>query len=347
MSSRKETSLMPPPGHRDGREIAMRYPEWTRTSRRAAQIDLNSFVSSFASRLWSRRRSPPSGPFAFMHVPKCAGYAFASALVRATGPSAVVHGFDRTLFGTFTDFDSVDEQVRQRIYLHVLPHRGTFDLIVGHFSLASLLAIDPDMRCLTVVREPRCRLVSHFLFWRGRPDPDVTKWGAYADRMRLARGRLETFLTATILAPQIDNLFTRFLLSPHPDIPDEAFIRAEMHDRLYREALVRLERVDLAVLLEDARLERRVSRFLGRRFQLERENVSTPRMDQPLSLDRELTAEALTQLDSLTAIDRPLWSHLARRSVRTKDPEGDAEAIFRGYVAQQTARLSGCFEPRP
>jgi len=277
-------------------------------------------------------------PFISMHVPKCAGLAFAQSLARSIGAAAVAQGFDRTLFGTFSDFDSMSDEVRGKIRLHGLPPARPGELIHGHYALSSLVAAYPDARLVTIMREPRCRLISHFLFWRGHSDSDMAGWGRWTERMKLARGSLHDFLEARSLAPQIDNLFTRFLLHPHPDIPGDSFISPALHDRLYEQALARLGRFALVDVVENAALEQNVARYLGGPFHMDTANVTVLRSDFPINLSDELTSGAVERLRSLSAIDRRLWIAVARKADAFPDPGLLADALYAAYVEQQTAK---------
>jgi hypothetical protein len=262
-----------------------------------------------------------------MHVPKCAGVALSRSLAQATGAKSRLHGLDGTLFGTFDDFASIAESIRRHIYLSGMPDRGCHDLIDGHFSLSSLASFR-DGRFVTIMREPRCRLISHFLYWRGQSEDELLAWGAWSERVRLAHGRLLEFLANQTLASQIDNLFTRFLLCPHADIPTGAFIPPELHDELYHEAYPKLQQFGLVDLLENPAMEQNIQKWLGREFHMIEDNVSAPRMDLPVSLAEELTVDALTRVWSLSAIDRRLWKHTARRMNAFADPEVHADALF-------------------
>jgi hypothetical protein len=284
-------------------------------------------------------------PYVIMHVPKCAGLALAQSLARAIGAETVAQGFDRTLFGRFADFASMSEEVRGKIHLHGLPPARPGELIHGHYALSSLVAAYPGAHLVTVMREPRCRLISHFLFWRGHSDSDMAGWGGWMDRMRLAHGRLEDFLENRSLAAQLDNLFTRFLLSPHPDIPEDSFIAPRHHDRLHDQALAKLRHFGLVDVVENAALERNVARWLGREFHMDAANVTSLRSDLPVDLFDQLTGRAVERLQSHSAIDRRLWVHAARQADAFPEPEVLAESMFAAYLARQTANFASSAAP--
>ena len=229
----------------------------------------------------------------------------------------------------------MSEEVRRKIHLHGLPPARPGELIHGHYALPSLVAAYPGAHLVTIMREPRCRLISHFLFWRGHLDSEMTGWGGWADRMKLARGRLEDFLEKRSLVSQLDNLFTRFLLCPHPGIPEDSCIAPELHDSLYDQALVKLRRFGLIDIVENSALEQNVARWLGREFHME-PRMSRPCGDFPVQLSDELTSDAVDRLRSLSAIDRRLWIHAAHGGY-VPNPELLSDTIYATYVARQTS----------
>jgi len=160
------------------------------------------------------------------------------------------------------------------------------------------------------------------------------------NRMTLARDRLGDFLEDQHLVAQSDNLFTRFLLCPHPDIPADSLIAPELHDSLYEEALAKLGRFGLVDILENPAMAQNFARWFGAEFQMVTSNVTCPRNEFPLCLSDELTPDIVERLLSLTAIDRRLWIHTARKADAFPDPELQADAIYASYVARQTARFS-------
>ncbi len=122
-----------------------------------------------------------------------------NSLIEAIAPSSVLWGFDRCMFGEFPEFPSLDQTVKETIYLDRLPD-DPFDFVSGHIALASLKARFPRARIMTVMQEPRIRLISYFLHWRSHSEEELALWGSYAARIRLSHGRLSGFLLSTRIA---------------------------------------------------------------------------------------------------------------------------------------------------
>ena len=249
----------------------------------------------------------------FMHVPKCAGTAFAKSLIEAVEARAVMwDGMDRTLFGDFPDLGDLPENLRRRILLGGrIP--GAYDFVGGHMALTTLRTSFPTAPLVTLMREPRVRLLSHFLYCRALSDATLASWGRWAERISLARGRLNDVVTNPLLASQLDNVFARFLLHPHAGIPAGDFIPEERHRVLYREAVVRLDEFGHVDLLENPNLERNIGNWLGRNFRMIHDNVTAPAEKYPLDLSDEIDPQTLGRISRLSAIDLQLWIHVARR----------------------------------
>src|ERR1700678_3533901 len=149
------------------------------------------------------RRSVSERPLVFLHIPKTAGIAVSYALMVSEQPPRVLCGFDPAFFGSFNDFESVPAE--NRAFIHLSPDTIPRDekLVRAHMALSTLKAAYPGARFMTVVREPICRLLSHYVFWRGFTEQQDKDWGGWAAYSSLARGRLEAFLADRRIACQI------------------------------------------------------------------------------------------------------------------------------------------------
>jgi hypothetical protein len=132
------------------------------------------------------------------------------------------------------------------------------------------------------------------------------------------------------------NLYTRFLLCPHKNIPEDNFIPDALSDELYDEAVTKLKCFELADILENPAMQQNIQRWLQRDFHLMRDNVTVSSNDFPVSLPDELIISLFTleQLSSLSAIDLRLWGHIARRVDAFQAPEFHADQLFTQYVAR-------------
>jgi hypothetical protein len=276
-----------------------------------------------------------------MHIPKTAGTSVAAAVRACTGSRTPVYGIDRSLFGNFADFDSMDSSLRQLIYLNAHLPTLDADCLIGHMSVSTLTAKRPGTQLVTILREPRSRLLSLWLFWRSNTDDQLRPWGAWAEYVRRSRGPLAGFLSDRGVACHTDNMAVRMLLWPHPDIPVGDFIGRSVDRLLISTAIARLQTFAFVSLIENPQLAIDMQAWLGRPFTYDRVN-ETARLPPELSspLDRELTPKAFALLNARSRLDRELWLHLARRCAALGDPETSAEQIFVRNVARHAPLMA-------
>jgi len=250
-------------------------------------------------------------PLVFMHIPKTSGMAVENALVKAVAPRWVTFGFDLSFFGNFTAFDTLAPQNRDFVHFSAdsFPRDGV--LVRGHMAYSTLRAAYPNARFMTVLREPVCRLMSHFLFWRGFGDAELASWGEWRSRTEIAAGSLTNFLQAPSIACQADNMATRLLLWPHAKIPDAGFIDPADDDQLITDALAVLAKFDFAEAVENPHFAARLSGFLQSPVALERFNeTKIMPLARRANLAQLLTNEAQALLMARTRLDAILWRHV-------------------------------------
>ena len=119
-------------------------------------------------------------PLIYLHIPKSSGIALAHALILAELPARTWFGFDRAFFGPFDDFASVAPENRAFIHLTADTIPRTENFVRAHMALSTLRTAYPTGRFVTALREPVCRLISHFIFWRGFTAEQDAKWGGWA-----------------------------------------------------------------------------------------------------------------------------------------------------------------------
>lgn len=276
-------------------------------------------------------------PLMMMHVPKCAGVSLRNSLIDALGCKAVLWGYDRCMYGDFREITSVSEEIRRSIYLEQLPE-GEFEFVGGHIGLTSLRARYPRARLITVMREPRIRLISYFCHWRSASDEVLASWGDYASRIRLSHGRLSNFLFQDSIANHIDNVFARFLLYPHRDIPDDDFIDHRLHGILYREAKKKLNDFQFIDVLENPHLGNNLAMWLGLPFRLRWDHDTGVRDDLKSDLAEEFSEATHRRLRTLTAIDSRLWAIYARRIRGVFRRSRWADGLLTTYVQEVVRR---------
>src|SRR5215475_9603486 len=203
-------------------EIATLTPELTRLNgennfyaRRVAELEEHNRLLTEAAAL--------DRPLAFMAVPKTSGSALTAGLCEVLPSTARTHGPNHGFFGAFRQFETMSPGLRQQIY-ETLPPANGIDFVFGQIAYSTLIQGRPTARLMTVLREPRSRILSLWMYWRSFPDEDGAIAGAWGRVRRLTRPPLAEFLNHPEAACQTDNVYVRRLLWPHPLIPDDGFI---------------------------------------------------------------------------------------------------------------------------
>ncbi|MEM8618735.1 MAG: hypothetical protein AAGF73_03345 [Actinomycetota bacterium] len=241
-----------------------------------------------------------------LHVPKAAGSSLSDALRRSAlddGLRVAAPAMDHTLFGSFADFGSLPSSTRQTIESD--PTRlADADVVLGHYSLASLRHGRSDNDIVCVLREPRARLLSLYAFWRSWTAEQHAAWGPYDASRRAVTEQLSGFLQHPALSAQVDNVAARFLLAGDSRVPTERMIDPADHDALGTAALhqlANLGHVDTVEAGDDG--WRRISAWVGAELVVGNHNVTPP---GPVIRTREFE-DAAAVIEQSTAIDQRLW----------------------------------------
>jgi hypothetical protein len=182
------------------------------------------------------------------------------------------------------------------------------------------------------VREPISRLLSHWLYWRQFSDDELAIWGAWRERMRIARRCLVDFLRASDIACQTDNVTARMLLWPDARVPQDGFIDPRSNRELVADAVAKLRDFDFVDYVENSDFVRNVSDWIGAPLTFERLNGTRRAYEKfPVELERELTPEAYYLLEARTRLDLVLW----REVVERRSPNEDSGAL-RARILQAT-----------
>ena len=259
-------------------------------------------------------------PFAFMHIQKTSGQAVAAGLAMHFQSRTLIGGFDRSMFGAFDRFDTLSAAARDTIYFTGAPPGAAF---AGHLSYSTLAGIAPDIQITTVLREPRSRLISLWMYCRSRTDDQLEGWGAWRDIVTFSHRSLSEFLSCDKTACLTDNIAVRMLLWPHPLIPPGLPID-ERHDALLiGEAAERLRTMAFYDAIENPAFVANFSNWLGSPFSYDRVNETTWMPEERrFPLKYALTAGTLRLLEKNSRLDRVLWDAVvAERSRGTARPQ--------------------------
>ncbi len=260
----------------------------------------------------------------FTHIPKTSGTALTKVLTEALAPRHVITGFDASVLGDFDALETIDEPVRRLIFDPTTLPRDA-DLLIVHMAHSTTAAAYPHAQHLTIFREPSLRLLSHYLFWRARPEDEIVQWGGWGERMRLSHGPLADFLLDERIACQTDNLALRLLLWPHAAVPPNGFISAADDAALLAAAEDRLSTYSYVDAVEAPGFRSNLAKWLGQPIRYTTENVtSTMPVDLRTDFAALLTPEALSLLHNRTRLDNELWRRAIGAGVDTEALRFDA-----------------------
>jgi hypothetical protein len=281
------------------------------------------------------REHRPQIPLVFTHIPKTAGTSLREAVVASLKPEVVFNGFGRAALGSFSDVDSLHPSIRRLIALDPAELPADAQFISGHIAPSETRARFPEADHFTVLREPRVRLVSNWLFARAHSDFNLRRWGGLATWMRAARSDLSDYIDNPHVAAHVDNVSVRFLLWPHDLIPSDDFIDPIHDDELFDQAVAMLDTYAYAGIVEDPDYVTDLGEWLGRPLRLERlQQVSgLPQPDTP-DLAAEVAGDGADLLRWRTRIDARLWSHLAARVFAANELEEVRERAYQDAVGR-------------
>ncbi len=199
-----------------------------------------------------------------MHVPKSGGSSVHAALEAALAPGSLApQRYDTSLFCDFEDFHLMRPETRSQIVTcpDEVRSLGRYRAVSGHFSLPTLLQVADAPSIATVLREPRARLLSLYMFWR---TPAVGEQMSPYDADAQARRPLWEFLSEPLLAPSIDNQVCRLLLHGDPRLPVSDFVAAADVESIAADAIERLETLGFVGILDSGPdLWRGLTRLFG------------------------------------------------------------------------------------
>jgi hypothetical protein len=257
-----------------------------------------------------------------LHVPKCGGQSVERALEAVVPPGAVARrGADLEgcrIVSNLASFEDVEEWVRELIAIREeeVEELRDYRFVTGHYMLPTLLRLAPPERIVTVLREPRARLVSLYLFFRMPEMHEV--WGDYCgDLLGGAARPLEEFLTDPAIARATDNQVCRMVLSGDRRIPDDGFIADGDVAAIAADTLEQLDRLGLVAILESGdAMWRDMSQALGVELEPKRVNESsTPTASVGAAPIPPFDSAAVFDgLERRSAADRIVYEELVARA---------------------------------
>lgn len=205
------------------------------------------------------------------------------------------------------------------------------DMIAGHFSRSTLVTRFPDIKIMTILREPRTRVLSHWFYLRDYTDDTLESFGSWGPRLASARQPFGTFISSRDVACLTDNIITRLLLWPHQDIPDDDFIAPSSDERLIAQALERLREMDFVDVIENRFMRQRLFAWMEKTWRQTMWSRIERRVNGPLpsranaarpplfgacrAMKDELSGSVGTVLTARSRLDSVLW----RRAVKSLD----------------------------
>jgi hypothetical protein len=307
-----------------------------------------------------RSLSPKLG---FVHMPKAGGTGLIADIEAILRPLAVTGGIDRSQTGSFTAFSTMPSAFRSGIFVDPIEIPADADMIAGHLGRQTIESRFPGSNLITILREPRARLLSHWFYLGNYTDDVFALYGDWGQTMALARCSLAKFISTPGIACHTDNLMTRMLLWPHDRIPPADFIEPQDDAMLITAARAAIDRFAFADVLENPVMHDRLIRFLRQtygqtiwsrlerliyaRHAASRNEAAPPKPGARQPMADELTDQCLSLLDQRSRLDRHLWRHIAARVLPQADLDALAETSYQRTVdrfdrliaASQPARI--------
>jgi hypothetical protein len=275
------------------------------------------------------REYGPGRPLVFSHIPKTAGTSLTAALRDALQPGVFVQGMDQCLAGDYDDFDQFSTVARDMMYLspEELPADAT--LVAGHIGPATTMARYPGADHITVLRNPRSRLLSQWMHSRSLTEFDIRHWGPGAEAFRVGWLPLADYLEHRLVATNTDNTITRFLAWPHPLLPGSDYIDPAHDDEIAEAAIARLDAMAHVDVVENPRFVAELGSWLGAPLSESRlnERAYVPRRMRP-DFAAELDDRTQELMARRTRIDERLWRYVAAKVLPDEDLDAVLSASF-------------------
>ena len=252
-----------------------------------------------------------------MHVQKCGGTSIRATLEAALPAGSLApRRMEPASFASFDDFDRLAPEARAVVAATEAEIRSLADcpVICGHITLPTLATFAPPSRIGTVLREPRARLISYYLFLRFTVALR-TLWPAYGIHSPAERPIAE-FLAEPRIATVTDNRTCRMLLHGDPRIRDREFIADHEIEPVAEAAMKRLDGLGFVGVLERPKeMWSGLGEFFAADLSPARRNVTGEAEVQPGMLPAPPFdgPTALELLERRSAADATLYRHVVAR----------------------------------
>jgi hypothetical protein len=297
--------------------------------------------------------------FGYLHIPKAAGSSVTDAMRRAIStidqsavpaPALCPLQFDATLFGDF-DVGRLPEPFRSLLLIGPDEILESYDVVIGHFSAPTLNAGRERSDLVTLLREPRSRLLSLYTFWRSWPAAEHESWDPFDASRHAVSHDWPQFLDDASIAFQIDNVMARMLLGTHPLIPVDGFIEDSNIEAVTNEASRVLDTFGHADVIEnDPDCWARLAHWTGLDLDIRRRNT-TDNSEGPLpDWSRAWDESSMMMLRRRTRIDQQLWVQAATRHATADEVDGlgaRADSIARNQMKKITENAATITRDRP
>jgi cell division protein FtsB len=254
-----------------------------------------------------------TSPRCFLHIPKGAGSSIHSALSAKLPPGSFApRHFDSSLFCDFNDFELLSPEARCYVAANrsEVQSLGGYRAVSGHFSLATLLQITDASSISTVLREPRARLLSLYMYWRTPKIGDF--WAPYSVTEHAQRP-FSAFLSEPRLAPVVDNQICRMLLHGDPRLPQSGFAAQSDIQAIAVDATAMLDKLGFVGVIE---LGDSAWRGVARLFDVTLDPIKANVTGELESLaairpgETLFTTEAFDLLEQRNAADMLVYDHM-------------------------------------
>ncbi len=272
---------------------------------------------------------PDQNGIVFVHLPKCAGTATTNAIRRAMSPKSEYIGLSISTFGCFEEFDTISDACRNTIVWNADDLPSGPEFVYGHLQFQFTRKAYPAHRFLLLMREPRSRLVSHWLYWRSNSDEALAPWGTWGEWIKSSRQDFDEFVSDRRAFCQTDNVAARLLLQPHPAIREGQLIDESEFGKIKVSLKEALDSIHFVGFTEDQNLSQKLETFIGQPLKFERDNATTIRSaDRNLDVRDQVQRIDPAMFERMTYLDKFVWEYALARSNFSGDIEDFRNRCF-------------------